>query len=672
MRSDGDSVRVIVETARGVRGSSALAAVAAAGGRTAASYRTLLLVDVPIERLARLAASPGLARVRPPARALPSVTSQGVAEVGADDWHGAGLTGAGRKVGIIDGGFTGYTSMLGSELPATVTAWGQGSAGPESEGGEHGAACAEIVHDVAPGASMYIARVENEVDLGNAKDWMKDQGVDVISHSLGWFGTEPGDGTGPINDIVNDAVASGIFWSNAAGNDRLGHWMGDFYDTDADGFMDWDPTGTAAEVNTFWAEAGDPIVGWLRWEDSWTAAEQGYDLWLFFWDSSIPDWVSVAVSDDPQEGVPGQQPVEFVGVDEAPYDGLYAWAIRRVSASVTTVDFDLNSWYQDLDDPSNPAPHFFDHARSISVPADNASVGFMAVGAVGRAPSYNPAYYSSEGPTRDGRLAPEIGAASGVANSVYNPFHGTSASCPHLAGLALLLKEDDPARTPAQLESYIEGNAVDVAPSGTDYRTGHGRAWLPAKRAGTSLSCERSTTSVTYGGTVTLSGVLRDTAGKPLAGKSGLALYRSSNYQAAATYRASASLISNTAFHLRFVGDTSSRPSQSGNVLVLSKAWLSQPAVSTSAPRSGRPFTITGYLRPAHAGKTRIEFYRKIESRWVLHRWYYATNFKLSTTLTKYSLRLSLPYSGYFRIRARHWDSGHAKTYSAWRTFKVS
>ena len=47
-----------------------------------------------------------------------SVSASGLQ--GAPAWHSAGFTGAGVKVGIIDAGFTGLTSRMGNELPASV------------------------------------------------------------------------------------------------------------------------------------------------------------------------------------------------------------------------------------------------------------------------------------------------------------------------------------------------------------------------------------------------------------------------------------------------------------------------------------------------------------------------------------------------------------------------
>lgn len=37
---------------------------------------------------------------------------------GSPNWNAFGFTGTGVKVGIIDVGFPGYSSLIGSELPA--------------------------------------------------------------------------------------------------------------------------------------------------------------------------------------------------------------------------------------------------------------------------------------------------------------------------------------------------------------------------------------------------------------------------------------------------------------------------------------------------------------------------------------------------------------------------
>ncbi len=78
---------------------------------------------VPVSLLGSLSEQPGVIRVReiiPPMPEFGPITSQGVAAHLATAWHTAGFTGQDVKVGIIDLGFEGIRSLMGSELPATV------------------------------------------------------------------------------------------------------------------------------------------------------------------------------------------------------------------------------------------------------------------------------------------------------------------------------------------------------------------------------------------------------------------------------------------------------------------------------------------------------------------------------------------------------------------------
>ena len=54
-------------------------------------------------------------------------------------------------------------------------------------GDNHGAFLAETLMDVAPDASLYIANPRTWVDLRNSVEWMQNQGVQVISYSIGWI-----------------------------------------------------------------------------------------------------------------------------------------------------------------------------------------------------------------------------------------------------------------------------------------------------------------------------------------------------------------------------------------------------------------------------------------------------------------------------------------------------
>ncbi|MDP2623806.1 MAG: peptidase S53, partial [Actinomycetota bacterium] len=119
----------------------------------------VVAATVPVAALRGLGTSPLVAWVRSASIPVPlTVTGEGVAFLGADVWHNdAGITGAGVKVAVIDGGFNGYASLLGDDLPGAVTTHNYCTS---FTGTGHGTAVAEIVHEVAPGAELYLICIE--------------------------------------------------------------------------------------------------------------------------------------------------------------------------------------------------------------------------------------------------------------------------------------------------------------------------------------------------------------------------------------------------------------------------------------------------------------------------------------------------------------------------------
>ncbi|HEY3318627.1 MAG TPA: cell wall-binding repeat-containing protein [Coriobacteriia bacterium] len=528
----GDRVSVIVQAEAGAL-TSAEKAAKAAGATVTGQVGDALRVTVSPAALPALASAPGVLRVRRPMRPRKlAVKSEGVLMTNADRWQARGIDGSGTKVGVIDVGYANYQELesLGYLPPASrvSTAVFDASApdgippnippheriGFEDEA--HGAAVAETVHDVAPGAELYLAAIYDEVDLEAALAWMRANGVQVINMSLGWIGMPLDGGVAPgsdtiVNSVVSSATANGIFWANAAGNFRLNHWRGDFYDREGDFALNWD--GWRANYNVFQYNGADPIEGILWWRDSWTNAINDYDLVLFHWDWSLRggtgDWASVdpggGQGEHLQWGRSGDQPLEDVYVLPGTLPaGTYAWAVvnmrpwaqRAVTgqhgylpANNKRVDFDFFSPNQDLT--------IYRPSRSIMTPADNQSGGFMAVGAIGSqwaigGPGGRPGLgiqelYSSEGPNQNGFLAPEISAPDDTTNFVAQQafggnFRGTSASAPHLAGLAALVAAAHPAFHGPQIEQYIKDNAIGLADPGADTHTGWGAANLPATR----------------------------------------------------------------------------------------------------------------------------------------------------------------------------------------------
>ena len=90
--------------------------------------------------------------------------------------------------------------------------------------------------------------------------------------------------------------------------------------------------------------------------------------------------------------------------------------------------------------------------------------------------------YSSQGPTEDGRLKPDVVAPASTAVWPGIAMVGTSASAPHAAGAAALLMQRDRAAgqpsDPDTIAKELIGSALDIAPAGPDEVTGAGRIRL--------------------------------------------------------------------------------------------------------------------------------------------------------------------------------------------------
>ncbi len=389
-------------------------------------------VVVDIADLARLAQVPGLFCILRPPTGMPLYLSEGVAEMGAGGYHQAGYRGEGITIGILDVGFAGANDLLGIELPADTqmrSFWNSPSGGGDITGGGlvHGTACAEIVHDVAPGAKMLLSNAASLTEMEAATRWMRDEGASIISHSVGWF-FGPGDGTGPIADVVLESIQSDIVWVNAAGNQAQAYYGGRFHDTDGDGLHEFDATGDST-ITEHEVDSGTEfflVLSWNRWPYS---PDLTYEIDIY------EDGRWAASSD--QALTP-----EGYAYRELAYPVLRGGStidivIRRKKGSD---DVELRLFR--LDD-GNPFAEHRTPAGSLVIPADTPEV--LTAGAYGMTGENRYLRsYSSRGPTLSGLAKPEICALDGVTNYSIPGFQGTSAACPHVAGAAALLLTSAP------------------------------------------------------------------------------------------------------------------------------------------------------------------------------------------------------------------------------------
>lgn len=233
---------------------------------------------VPDATLDELHAARGVVQVEEPGIFVPLQMADPGAVLGAPAWHASGFTGAGVRVAVVDSGFRGYADRAGMSLPSGVTTLSFRADGDIEAGTNHGTLAAEIVHSIAPAAEMYLVNFSTVTELSAAVDYLVAEGVDVISFSLGFIHNGPGNGTGPVAEIVSKGTARGALWIVSAGNWARQHWSGPFVDGNGDSLHEFAP---GELFNARHYEAGDLIIVSLRWADEWGAACSDYDLELF-------------------------------------------------------------------------------------------------------------------------------------------------------------------------------------------------------------------------------------------------------------------------------------------------------------------------------------------------------------------------------------------------------
>jgi subtilisin family serine protease len=479
MEMRGRSVQVVAETEASGNAFELQAAVDLAsltvvdlGGTVQTTHRHLVQNMIPLGALRALAESATVRTVRLPMRPIPLATSEGVGRVGADLWHNIPVYREGgqvAKVCVLDLGFAGYQALVGTELPQNTEAVSFRADGDVAAGTGHGTACAEVIHDMAPGASLLLVNYSTDVEHHNAVDWIIGQGVDIISYSLGWLSAGAGDGTGPICADVEKAHQAGITWVSAAGNSGLQHWQGLFRDRSGDTWHEFDSQGVKdTDYLAFWVAKGDRFSVWLNWDDwgTWNGVAYtgagGHDYDLYLYDK---DFQQIAKSTYRQ--TKGALPVEGVSFQAR----AKGWRYIRVKQNSSKRNCRLELFFVNASQLEHVSPY-----GSVNVPADSPHA--IAVGATDWSDD-GAHLYSSRGPTSDMRIKPDLSAPSGVSTETYGKFsfYGTSAATAHVAGaIALLMEKTFFSRE--QILEILKARALDLGAQGKDNLYGGGRLKL--------------------------------------------------------------------------------------------------------------------------------------------------------------------------------------------------
>ena len=415
----------------------------------------------------------------------------------AGAWQQAGMTGNVR-VGIIDffnltlwntnehGPVPDAAHQFCPDLTQGLCTAGQINSGA---GDRHGIAVAEIIKDMAPGAELFLATTTTTAETQAAIEWFVQNGVHIVTRSLGAPYDGPGDGTGPLDSVVDYASAHGITWFNSGGNDAA-FGYGRYIDgVTADGYVDFLNGPGVDTMLRIAPQSGGVAFDGIRWANDWhLPAGQVTDYSIEIWQGSSETsatFTGIVLNNPQNSGAPPLEAVdELFNVSGGQLLFLKIHADSNYSPSAPDT-IEVATFFGAIESGRTSA------AYSAAKPVvDSRNPSLLAVGAVDPANgSTGIAFYSSQGPTNDGRIKPDISAPSCVKSTMYpSPgcFNGTSAASPAAAGMAALLLARGLAEPGMPLAALTKHLVADLGPPGLDNAYGAGEIRLPAPPAPTS------------------------------------------------------------------------------------------------------------------------------------------------------------------------------------------
>jgi subtilisin family serine protease len=428
-----------------------------------------------------------------------------------------GVSGAGVKVGILSDSFNALegmeTGQANGDLPADITILSD-----VSSGADEGRAMGEIVHDVAPGASLaFHTAWLGQIDFAMGILSLVLEGCQVITDDVLYF-YEPMFTDGIIAQAVDLATSFGASYFSAAGNEARQAFEDTYRVSPTRPGWGEGPPGTAWQNSHDFDPAADTVDNLLdirlyegvtyialQWAQPYLSAHPDspgatgdVDLFLNYADG---EWTGIASWNTNV----GYDPAELIGVlltfpEDTPAELRYADLTLSIDYWEGEVPNQMKLvWFGNLE-----VREHLDRANKGSIYGHANARGANAVGAARyyRTPAYgvNPPWlemFSSAGPTAiylepDGtplaepevRPKPDLCAPNGGNTTFFffdfpegdgfPNFFGTSASAPHAAGVAALMLEANPALTPDELAAALKATALDMLAPGFDFDSGYG------------------------------------------------------------------------------------------------------------------------------------------------------------------------------------------------------
>lgn len=455
-----------------------------------------------------------------------SVTTEGDQILGAAQFRSAtGVTGQGITVGVISDGDThASASQKTGDLPANIVN-DPNDAGSFKSKGDEGTAMMEIVYDLAPGVKQLgFCGPQSTADyITCLNDFATNIDANVIVDDLAFPGGAMFSNDDFTNAIQNFSAAHpNIRLVAATGNDSTGYWQGTWQSMPAAGTavngisysqaQNFDTSGGQTPYLQIQVPSGDQIAYIVEWNDPWTddskAANDLNDYDVVVFDNPNSDGTNTGVGHDAvacNQGInigpvaggtlckqdnsknptntPGPQPIQG-SAWTATQNNYYLEVFQQAGTpggNLKILVFDTSKPVPITVTPNTPGS-VYGHA-ALAYPAE------LSVGAI-FAPDalsglYNIEPYSSLGPVEFGVTdgtsqtiknpqsiqkpdfaAPDCVSVTG-AGGFSNPFCGTSAAAPHIAGLVALLMAGYPGQSPYTLLQKAATQPGSPDPNGT-------------------------------------------------------------------------------------------------------------------------------------------------------------------------------------------------------------
>jgi subtilisin family serine protease len=377
--------------------------------------------------------------------------------------------------------------------------------GEEAEPFDEGRAMLQIVHDVAPQASLAFASAftgelkfaKNIENLAKAPT-----GADVIVDDVAYF-EEPFFQNGPVANAVEKVAGDGVPYLSAAGNDNL-------FDGEGNEIASWeapsfrDSGGCPTEISSLNGANGSHCLDFnpgaatdrtfgikvepeevlsidLQWAEPWNGVETDLDAFLL---NASGELLTFAAEDNlgtTQEPVEilqwvnsssSTRTVQLVVNDFAGEDPRLKFIFLQNGGGVSGIEYPRSGGGDVV------GPSIFGHAAAPEA---------IAVGAIRFDSTTAPEEYSSRGPATlyFGPVAgsepasplaeaevvpvPDVTATDCGATTFFAVekagvwrFCGTSAAAPHAAGVAALMAQEEPGASPEEISEAMAGTADPI------------------------------------------------------------------------------------------------------------------------------------------------------------------------------------------------------------------